>query len=867
MRRLPLTFTILSCLTGSLASAAPPPLTFESHIRGIFKAHCFECHGEAVGLKGGLDLRLKRFLVTGGESGPAIVVGRPDQSTLIERVTAGEMPPGKSSKKLTSEQIALLRRWIRDGAAAARTEPKSLPLGLQFTDDDRAYWAFQPIRRPPLPKLQDPSHVRNGIDVFVQSRLEKAGGGLGAPASRRALLRRLWLNLLGLAPTPTEKDRFLADTAPGAWSRLIDRLLANTHYGERWGRHWLDAAGYADSEGINNSDPERKWAWRYRDWVIDAHNADLPWNRFLVEQLAGDELVKPPYKDLLRHQIDLLIASGFLRNAPDGTGEANSPANRNQVVAETIKIVSTSILGLTVGCAQCHNHRYDPIPQTDYYRLRAILEPALNVAQWKPPAQRLVSLYTDADKATAAKIEDQAKKIEAQRSKKQAQYIQQTFDKEVAKLPETLREPARQARETPEKKRTPKQNLLLQEHPSLNVSAGSLYLYDGKAAKDLEQIAKRATELRATKPRETFVRVLAEVPGQVPVTKLFFRGDITQPQQEIQPSDLSILAVTTEHPVVIPANDEQFLSTGRRLNWARRLTDGSHPLVARVIVNRAWAHHFGRGLVPTTGDFGSLGSKSTHPRLLDWLADEFMRTGWSLKRLHRLILNSATYRQSSLVSNRLMAGDSDNNLLSRMPLRRLDAESLRDSVLAVSGSLNLIRYGPPVPVMADRVGQWVIGKENLNAGRPGAVVDMKGEQFRRSIWIQVRRSRPLAVFDTFDRPPMEPNCTERVATTVSSQSLMMMNGDFIVSQSRRLAQRLEADAGTQIPAQVRHAWRLVFVTEATGEEVREATVFLAEQTKMLATVAAEKDKPRAASDALAVFCQALLSSNRFLYID
>jgi len=613
----------------------------------------------------------------------------------------------------------------------------------------------------------------------------------------------------------------------------------------------------------------RKWAWQYRDWVIDAHNADQAWDRFLVEQLAGDELVKPPYTNLPPERLRLLTATGYLRNAPDGTVGDDSAAARNQVMAETIKIVSTSLLGLTVGCAQCHNHRYDPIPhpQADYYRLRAILEPALNVAAWKKPAQRLVTLYTDADRAEAAKIEVEAKKIDAERSKKQEQYIQQTFDQEVAKLAEDLRQPARQARETPAAKRTDEQKTLLKTHPSLNVSAGSLYLYDPKAADKLKAIAKRAGDLRATKPAEMFVRVLAEVPGEVPTTRLFFRGDIGQPREELQPAGLSILAAATSRDAVIAKNDERQPSTGRRLAWARRLTDGRHPLVARVIVNRAWMHHFGRGLVSTPGDFGALGQLPSHPELLDWLAGEFVATGWSLKRLHRLILTSTTYRQSSLGSPELVVADPDNRLLGRMSFRRLDAEALRDSMLSVSGSLNPKRYGPPVPIMADRVGQWVIGKENLNAGRPGAAIAMNGEEFRRSIWVQVRRSRPLGVLDTFDRPAMQPNCTERVWTTVSSQSLMMMNSDLVVSQSERFATRLRARAGEDTAAQVRLAWQLAFVAEATDEETSEAVAFLDDQEKLFADAAAKDDKPKAAQRALAVFCQALLSSNRFLYVD
>ncbi|MFP6766908.1 MAG: PSD1 and planctomycete cytochrome C domain-containing protein, partial [Planctomycetaceae bacterium] len=784
---------LLGLLAGPLTAA--PPLTFEGDIRPIFKAHCLECHGDTKELKGELDLRLRRFLVSGGDSGTAIVPGNPAASILLKRVSTGEMPPGKESRKLTPAQLDVIRRWIAAGAVTVGPEPKTLARGFQFTDQDRSYWAFQPIRRSSPPPVKTPAEIRNPLDQFTQARLEAIGHTLGGPAAKSTLLRRATFDLLGLPPTPVQRARFLADTTPGAWERLIDRLLASPHYGERWGRHWLDAAGYADSEGVASVDPRRKWAWQFRDWVVNAHNDDLGWDRFLLAQLAGDEMVKPPYKDLSPANLQLLTATGYLRTAPDGTVGSNDAANRNQVVAETINIVSTSILGLTVGCAQCHNHRYDPIPQVDYYRLRAIFEPALNVARWKRPGGRLVSLYTDANRKEAARIEKEAKVIDGERGRKQTVYIQQTFDKEVAKLAAAQRKLARQARKTDAKKRTPAQKDLLKKHPSLNVSAGSLYLYDQKAANDLKAISKRASDLRATKPQETFVRVLAEESGPVPITKVFFRGDITQPRQSVVPSDLSILGVTTREPVTLPQNNKQVTSTGRRLTWARRLTGGTHPLVARVIVNRSWMHHFGRGLVATPGDIGSLGQRPTHPQLLDWLADEFMRTGWSLKRLHRLMMTSATYRQSASAPGPLLTTDPDNRLLGRMSIRRLDAESLRDAILTVSGSLNPRRYGPPVPIMADRVGQWVIGKENLNAGRPGAVLDMGNEQFRRSVWIEVRRSRPLAVLDTFDRPAMMPNCTERVSTTVSSQSLMMMNSDFVVSQSARFAERLKAEAG------------------------------------------------------------------------
>jgi hypothetical protein len=568
--------------------------------------------------------------------------------------------------------------------------------------------------------------------------------------------------------------------------------------------------------------------------------------------------------------------------APDGTasGDVDQDIARNAVVAETIKIVSTSLLGITVGCAQCHNHRYDPITQQDYYQLRAIFEPALNWKRWTPPQSRQVSLYTDDDRAESARIEQDAKKIDTERLTKQEQYIQQTFEKELAKLPEELREPITKARETPEKDRSDAQKQLLKDNPSVNVSAGSLYLYDKKAADDLKVYSDRATKVRETKPEERFVRALTEpLNHDPPATFIFDRGDPSQPLEQVAAAGLPILDPVQS--LVLPDNDPSLPTTGRRLAYARWLTNGSHPLVSRVMVNRAWMHHFGRGIASTPGDLGFLGVRPTHPALLDWLADEFVIRGWSLKQLHRLIMLSTAYRQKSTRSPELDAVDADNQLLSRMSVRRLGAESVRDWILAISQKYNSRRYGPAVPVMADKVGQFVIGMENLDAGRPGAVLPMKGEDFRRSIFIQVRRSRPLGVLDTFDAAILQPNCTMRSQSTVAPQALMMMNGRFVRTQSVYIAERIEREVGRELPQQAARAWQLVYGRDIEQREQDEAIELLEQLGEHFENLLADKEKagtstgdltePVTSSDpqieALATLCQALLSSNEFFYID
>ena len=867
------------------AEKSPTELTFERDIRPILKARCFHCHGEEEEVEGNLDVRLRRFLEKGGESGPAIIPGKPGKSPLVERIRSGEMPPVEDeSKKVTPAELKLIEQWITQGAKTARPEPETLSDADLITEEERSFWSFQRVRRPTVPAVKDADQVRTAIDAFVLQKLEAEGFSLSPDADRLTLLRRVSFDLLGLPPTPEMVREFVDDNSPNAYERLVDRLLALPDYGDRWGRHWLDVAGYADSEGYTIDDVERAWAWKYRDWVIQSLNDDKPFDEFIREQLAGDEMVKPPYAELPSEDIAKLIATGFLRMAPDGTGGGADDVElaKNEVMAETIKIVSSSLLGLTVGCAQCHDHRYDPIPQSDYYRLRAIFEPAYDWKKWKAPNARRVSLYTEANKAAAAEIEEKAKAILDERSKKEKEFINATFEKELAKLPEDMQPAAREARDTEEKKRTPEQKELIKKFPSLNVSAGSLYLYDSKAAAELKKMADEAAALRETKPKEQFVRALTETPGSVPRTFFFARGDHEQPKQELEPAGLTVLNDNSE-TAKLPLNDEQLPTTGRRLAWAQRLTNGEHPLVARVLVNRIWMHHFGRGLVATAGDFGFLGNRPTHPELLDWLASEFVASGWSLKHLQRVILTSSVYRQAGVSSvvaeanseSTPQMADPDNALYWQFPLRRLQAETVRDAVLAVTGRLNPKRHGEAVPVMADLVGQFVIGKENLNAGRPGAVIDMQGEDLRKSVFIQWRRSRPLTVLDTFDLPRMEPNCEQRNASTVATQSLFLMNSSFVTEMAEDFATRVRSEAGTNSGEQIRLAWQLALTRAATDAEVTDALAFLEHQTQhftekplMVRDEKEKKDVPRDAGEvALANLCQLLLSSNEFLYVD
>ena len=860
---------LLNVAVPAAEPAAAP--VFERDIRPILKAACFHCHGDEPELQGSLDLRLRRLMVAGGDSGPALEPGKPETSLLLERLRAGEMPPGESSRKVSAGELDRIAAWIAAGAPTAHPEPLELQPGFWISPEDRKHWAFQPVRRPGLPRVQGTEQIRNPIDAFVLAGLEEQGDTFSPPADRRTLLRRAWFDLLGLPPSPEDIERFLADESDLAFDREIDRLLTSPRYGERWGRHWLDVAGYADSDG-DADDHVREYAYRYRDYVIRVFNADKPFDAFIREQLAGDELAGPIQGGPTPEQAEQLIATGFLQMAPDGTpGATDKRAAHNQLMADTIEIVSSSLLGLTVGCARCHDHRFDPISQEDYYRFRAIFEPALDSRNWDGKA-RLIKYSTADDRQQAAGLLQQ----------RELAIVERVLEAQLEKLPKASQSAALAALETPEAQRSEEQQQLLVDS-KLNVTADNLEEFDRRAMQELRR-------LRAKSAADGFIQTIRESGGNVPKTYLFHRGNPQEPRHAVDPAEPAILAQASA--AELPPHAAQRSSSGRRLAYARHLTDGKHPLVARVIVNRVWMQHFGRGLCATTTDFGTHGESPSHPELLDWLADEFVRSSWSLKQLHRLIMTSTVYRQGPHRSQELVRRDPDNRLLGAFPVRRLEAEVVRDAILATSGQLDLKTFGVAVPVMRDPAGEIVIGLENTNAGIPLAVVPMFGEECRRSVYVQVRRSMPLTFMQMFDAPELDPNCEARTVSTVAPQSLVMMNSPFILQQSLRFAERVRREAGGDTDDQIRRAWELAYARLPTGDELADARSFLQSRSEYFRehppTVPEKVDVPGSRSQAmrasrsenliesasqaepdtlaLALLCQMLLSSNEFLYI-
>ena len=827
-------------LMGS-ASLVGQDLVFETDVRPILKAACFHCHGEDGEMKGDLDVRLVRLLMSGGKSGPVIVPGDPEDSLLWEKISADKMPKGE--KKLPSDEKETIRLWIAQGAKTARPEPENAE-DARFTLEELEHWSFQPVA-----KGDPPAGEVNPIDAFVGAKLAEQKLGFAEPADRATLIRRSSFDVTGLPPTAEEVQAFLDDSADGAYERLVDRLLASPQYGVRWARHWLDTAGYAESDGIAVDDPKRDHAWRYRDYVIAAFNSNKPIDQFIVEQVAGDELIEGEIKvDDPRH-LELLTATGFLRMAPDGTQRSNTLTDRNTAVADAMQVVSTSLLGVTVGCAQCHDHKYDPIGIDDYYRFRAIFDPAFPLQNWKQPGSRLIDMTSAEVRAEREKIEAEARKQEEDMNARRRAHCGEILEKKLVEVPEEVREATREAVLTESGKRTARQNELLETYPMVKpveFISGLLVEYDGAAnakfVKEQEEIAK----VRATMPPLRLIMATTEPSGEIPVSKVFFRGNPESPRETVEPAELMVLR-RHRSEVEVPCDEESRKTTGRRLSYARQLTDGTHPLTARVFVNRVWMHHFGQGLVASPGDFGIAGEKPSHPQLLDWLAADFVEQGWDLKRLHRVILLSKTYRQRSRRRPELDRIDPENALLGRANLRRLEAEAIRDALLAVTGKLDDRIGGPASPVTENGEGKAVMG----------------GGQDRRSAFVEVQRRLPLNMLETFDQPVMTPNCAQRRQTTVATQALWFLNDQEMVEHANVLARSLlEQSAYSSV--RLANLYLRLFAQGPTPAELQDCEEFLAQQREQFASA-----DPKADADHLALssLCQVLLASNRFLYVD
>ena len=749
------------------------------------------------------------------------------------------------------------------------------------------HWAFKPPVRPAEPAVKNQGWPRNAVDRFILARLEQLPAAAprnnaddqaleerraqarrratemalqpSAEADRATLIRRLSFDLIGLPPTPEAVVEFIADTSPDAYEKLVERLLASAHYGECWGRHWLDAAGYADSNGYFDADSDRPLAWKYRDYVIKSFNEDKPFDRFIREQLAGDELAGyQPDGDITPEMEEPLVATHFLRNAPDGTGESDGNAqelraDRYAVLEGNVQIIGSAFLGLTVQCARCHNHKFEPITQEEYYQLQAILTPVYNHEHWLKPNERVVAVgrrvQREENKRKSEKFEREFKTLKESLGGLTAPFRKLAQEENLEKLPDVLRADLKKALETKEKDRTEAMKALLATNEtSIEIKDEDLLKRFPEFAIGYKSLKEAIKEKETEKP--TPLPQIAAATGVTPAPPphhLLVRGNYGNPGREAEPGVPAVLCNPRNVYQIDSGASVQNNST-RRLAFARWLTSPEHPTFARLIVNRIWQHHFGVGLVATSDNFGVTGAKPSHPELLDYLATELVRSGWSVKAMHRLIVNSATYRQSSALREECLEIDPENRLLWRYSLQRLDAESVRDAMLFITGELDGTLGGPYVPSKRTSEGQVIVEEAN-----PGAK--------RRSLYLQQRRTQPLALLDVFDAPQQQPNCTRRNPSTVSLQSLALLNSDFVRVRSRAFAQRLDREAGTDQARRLDRAFQLTLGRPPRTAESNASREFLETQSAYYA------NKPNASELVWADFCQILFANNGYLYVE
>ncbi len=780
---------------------------FEKHVRPLLDRHCLKCHSERNDeLEGNLDLDSRSGWARGGDLGPAIVPGKPDESLVIQAVrhTHAElrMPP---DGKLSENEIRILVEWVRSGAPDPREGNSVGGGGEMDVERGREHWAFQsPNQKPqPLPRVHDQSWPTNELDLFILAELERHDLHPSPPADDRTLIRRATFDLTGLPPTPEEIEAFLNDRAPNAYERLIDRLLASPGYGERWGRFWLDVARYADSNGLDENIAHGN-AWRYRDYVIASFNQDKPYDEFVKEQLAGDLLSPTPCETTRRQRI---IATGFLSLGPKVLAEVDETKMEMDIIDEQVETVGRAFMGLTLGCARCHHHKFDPISMEDYYGLAGIfkstktMEHFTKIARWNE-----VNIATGAERtrhaAQVKRIEtkkSQIEQLEAQAKEQQAiEADGKTSDEATAKL-ETLKRELTQ---------------LESALPDLN---------HAMAVTDYDQ----ATDLR-----------------------VHVRGSF------LSQADL----VLRRFPKVFAssqAHQTQFKSTeSGRLQLAQWLVEGRHPLVARVLVNRLWRWHFGRGLVESTDNFGQLGAQPHNPPLLDWLSVRFVKDGWSVKRIHRLIMQSSTYRMSVSHDPANASKDEENRFQWRANVRRLEAEAIRDAILYVSGRLD------------QNMGGSLLHVKNREFLFDHTSKDQtKYDSTRRSVYLPVIRNHLYDAFQLFDYSDASVMNSNRTTTTVAPQALFMMNSHLVTDSAAAFASRVCRQHDSESD-RIELAYCLAFGRLPTQLQRERATQYLDGFRRQAGSRAGQSktDTNSGASRAWRFLCQTLLMSNEFIHI-
>jgi hypothetical protein len=726
-----------------------------------------------------------------------------------------------------------------------------------FFAEGRKHWAFQKVTRPAVPTVQHTNSVANPVDAFVIAALEKKGIAPGSVADKRRLVRRAYLDLIGVPPTPEQVERFLADNSAEAFAKVIDELLASPHYGERWARHWLDLARYAESEGFK-ADETRPNAWRYRDYVIASLNSDKPYSCFVQEQIAGDELWP---KDS-----DARIATAFNRHYPDESNARNLMQRRQEILNDITDTVGGVFMGLTYACARCHDHKFEPILQSDYYRLQAFFANTAAKDDLTLTSQGEVKRYREKlaiwEEKTRA-IREQMEEIEAPKRKALEEDYFEKYPSEIRAIlnkPEGERNPFERQMAW-----KAKQYLDPKSHEYVGDTEAVLGKLKGEEKRRWQELKAELDRYANLHPGNLPIGSgMSDIGAEAPKTFVLSKGSYEKPVSEVEPGFLTLLDPEPAPVTPLPG----ITSTGRRAALAKWLTDPANPLSARVVVNRVWHYHFGRGIAATPSDLGLKGERPTHPELLDWLASEFIAHNWSIKYLHRLIMTSRVYQQASQHRAKAAQIDPENKLLWRFPMQRLEGEIIRDSALTVAGLLNPKMGGPSIfpelpPGMPTPRGGWKIN-------------DDPEERNRRSIYVFVRRNTRYPLFESFDMPDPHESCSRRNVTTSPIQALNLLNSKLMLEWAQSFAARVIANGGDDLDRQIDTAFRLAYCRPPAKDEKQMAREFFAKHRRILAErleagekVPLPRDVPGEVQPAdaatLVDMCHMLLNANEFVY--